>query len=131
MMAGLIAVTSVHGISFYGPTLTGQGLTLIVITFSIDAVLVLKRFFTRTDYKDQSSLPLANRLSWAMYNITFPIALAITGLYWPGLALFSLNDLKGRDSTRKIVMSLFEHAVNFLACLIDMLITARPVSKQV
>ena len=106
---------------------TSQGVTLLTVHYLLDTVLVLSSLCCCPPPSSSSSgIPLLYRLSWALHQMTFTAALGISIVYWTLLHPFVVR-ANGLTTALDVFLNAFVHALNSVSCLVDIVISARPV----
>nr|ACO14865.1 rolling stone [Caligus clemensi] len=107
--------------------MTQQGISILCIHYVFDAILVTFRYIG--DMKNGSNwgmtLPLTHKISWAIGNMAFAVALFITIVYWILLHPYVLKTNMLKTSAAR-AFNFFMHAVNTISVIIDFFICDRP-----
>ena len=109
--------------------MTNQGISLLTIHYIIYAGIVLGRRISSSPPHITGSLPPLYKLSWGMQTCFTTVALWISLVYWTALHPYvvEFNIMK---TTWMKVLNVFLHGVNTISCVVDMMMTARPVRIQ-
>lgn len=105
--------------------MTNQGIGLLTLHYLIYAGIVLgRRLRASSSFPD--TFPALYSFSWGLQTCTATVALFITLVYWIVLHPFVVenNLIQG---TWMETLNVFLHGVNSLSCLVDLMVTARPI----
>ena len=105
--------------------MTNQGISFLTLHYIIYAGIVVGRKFSPGPVQVWA-LPSFYQFSWAMQTCFTTVALWITIVYWTALHpyVIEFNIIQG---TWMHILNVFLHAINTVSCIIDMMVTARPV----
>lgn len=112
--------------------MTDQGFLLLAIHFLLESILVACRWTWERSQQGDTGLSyhtkpinFVYKLSWVLNSCFFTIALWITLIYWSVLHKYVLENHLMKN-TAAVVLNVFLHGVNSLACLVDIFVSARP-----
>ena len=104
--------------------LTNQGMLLLILHNLVHLFIIMKkRLFPSPLHLPQ--LPLIYKISWSLQTITS--ALFISILYWSLVHRYVVEH-KLLLNPADWVYNFFLHAFNTVSCLLDLLLSARPIS---
>jgi len=104
--------------------MTNQGISLLTIHYILYAVIVVRHHYT--GHVPMARLPFLYSLSWGLQSCFTTVALWITLVYWTVLHKYVI-EFHILQGAWMHVLNVFLHLVNTLSCLMDMMVTARPV----
>jgi len=107
--------------------MTNQGGVLLSVFSVLEAILVIRAY---RGYKTDGSMSPIYRLCWGVQNITFSVATVISIMYWATVHPFLETQGIFLSWSQMLVLAVPGHTLNFLACFIDSLISARPTRLQ-
>ncbi|CAB4062112.1 unnamed protein product [Lepeophtheirus salmonis] len=99
--------------------MTQQGISILCLTYIFDAILVTYRYLgDKKNTNRGMHMPLTHKISWALSNMSFTVAIYITIVYWALLHQYVLkaNMLKTNGA---VAFNFFMHAINTLSIIID------------
>jgi len=105
--------------------MTNQGISFLTIHYIIYAGIVLGKKFARGP-TPLGSIPALYKFSWGMQTCFTTVALWITIIYWTALHKYVVEFNLMKTPWMK-TLNVFLHGVNTISCIIDMMVTARPV----
>uniref|UniRef100_A0A0K2TYS3 GA12046PAlike [Tribolium castaneum] n=1 Tax=Lepeophtheirus salmonis TaxID=72036 RepID=A0A0K2TYS3_LEPSM len=106
--------------------MTQQGISILCLTYIFDAILVTYRYLgDKKNTNRGMHMPLTHKISWALSNMSFTVAIYITIVYWALLHQYVLkaNMLKTNGA---VAFNFFMHAINTLSIIIDFFVSDRP-----
>lgn len=105
--------------------MTNQGIGFLTLHYLIYAGIVVGRRMSPHDLP-ASSFPMLYSVSWGMQTCFTTVALWISIIYWGVLHSYVIEFglMKG---TWMEILNVFLHGLNTVSCLIDIMVTARPI----
>ena len=109
--------------------LTNLSYILLVLHFTIEAIIVLKRWITEKLMKNwannSTSLPVSYKVSWILQSMVFSSSLIVSLMYV--IFVHPIWIQKGYlGNLNKRYAYLFGHIINSLICFVDIFISNRP-----
>jgi len=105
--------------------MTNQGIGLLTLHYLIYAGIVVGRKLSSNDLPF-NTFPTIYSFSWAMQTCFTAVALFISIIYWTALHPYVV-EFELMKGTWMTILNVFLHAINTVSCLIDIMITARPI----
>lgn len=105
--------------------MTNQGIGLLTLHYLIYAGIVLGRRLGKQQVPAVGLSPLYS-ISWGMQTCFSTVALWISIIYWTALHKYVM-EFGIIQGAWMHLLNVFLHAVNTISCLVDMMVTARPV----
>ena len=106
--------------------LTNQGMMLLILHNLLHTAIIIKKRIIPSN-GSSPSLPLVYKISWSLQSITSSISLFITTLYWLAVHGYVVEHHLLLN-TADWVFNFFLHLSNTVFSLLDLFLTARPVS---